>query len=94
MYDDIGCLADDLGKRGAPAHARTFVVDYRTGVLVPANQATYTRLGTIETPMASHLIAHADEASRSADPRVQGTRRLTAQDIFGAAGAPGGTNAR
>jgi copper chaperone NosL len=93
IYDDIGCLLDDLRKRGAPERARTFVVDYRTGALVPANQAIYTRLETIETPMASHLIAHADDGSRSADSRVQAGRRQTAQEIFGAAGAPGGTHA-
>ena len=94
LYDDIGCLAGDLQKRAAPDGARAFVADYQTGALVPANDAVYTRVDAIATPMESHLVAHATAAARDADARVRGGVPRTAVDVFGAAGAPGGTHAR
>jgi copper chaperone NosL len=93
QYDDIGCLADDLKKRPLARGARAFVADYQSGALVPAAHAAYTRLDTIETPMMSHVVAHADEAARDRDPRVRAGMRQTARDIFGA-GGPGGSDGR
>jgi copper chaperone NosL len=96
FFDDLGCLRDHLaGGAALPARAAVFVADHRTGDWVPAGRAVYTRVPGLATPMASHLIAHADEASRAADPEaaggvpvaaaeVAGTRR----SIAGAAGAP------
>ena len=94
QYDDIGCLAADLQKRGAPDRARAFVADYRSGTLVPAGDAVYSRADSIATPMGSHLVAHADAAARDADARVRGDARLTAREVFGADGLPGGSHAR
>jgi copper chaperone NosL len=94
LYDDIGCLAGDLQKRAAPDGARAFVADYQTGALIPASDAVYTRVDAIATPMGSHLVAHATAAARDADGRVRGGVPRTAADVFGAAGAPGGTRAR
>jgi len=94
QYDDIGCLAADLQKRGAPDRARAFVADYRSGTLVPAGDAVYSRADSIATPMGSHLVAHADAAARDADARTRGGARLTAREVFGADGLPGGSHAR
>ena len=94
QYDDLGCLVADLRRTPAPETARAFVADYQTGVLVPAGDAIYTRLETIATPMASHLVAHATDAARDADPRVRGGHRQTAAEVFGAAGPPGGSHGR
>jgi copper chaperone NosL len=84
QYDDIGCLVNDLRKRPAPDGV-AFVSDYRSGTLVPAATAVYTRVDAIATPMASHLVAHADAAARDADPRVRGGVHQGAADLF----APG-----
>jgi len=81
QYDDIGCLVNDLRKRPLTG-GRAFVADYRTGALVRAGDAIYTRADAIPTPMASSLVAHADDASRDADPRVRGGPRHTAADVF------------
>lgn len=94
QYDDIGCLANDLRTRPAPQGARAFVADYQTGALTAANDAVYTRVDAIATPMGSHLVAHATGAARDADARVRGGVRQTAADVFGTAGAPGGTHGR
>jgi copper chaperone NosL len=40
--------------------------------------------------MGSHLLAHADAASRDADRDAAGGTPLTAAEVFGAAGPPGG----
>ena len=94
QYDDIGCLAGDLKKRALPPQSRAFVADYSTGALVPAGDAVYTRVESIETPMMSHVVAHANAAARDADSRIPGSGvRQTPQDVFGA-NAPGGTNGR
>jgi len=94
QYDDIGCLAGDLQKRPLPSRARAFVADYATGALVPAGDAVYTRVDAIETPMMSHIVAHASAAARDADSRIPKSGiRQTAKEVFGA-NAPGGVNGR
>jgi copper chaperone NosL len=85
QYDDIGCLAADLAKRPLAAGARAFVADYRSGTLLPAADAVYTRVETIATPMLSHLVAHESDQAREADARTRGGTRLLARDVFGAA---------
>ena len=72
FFDDIGCLASYLKGRTPPTGAVAFVADHRTKSWVPASGAVYTRVGGIATPMGSHLVAHADAASRDADPDARG----------------------
>jgi copper chaperone NosL len=90
QYDDIGCLADDLKKRPLTSGARVFVADYSTGALIAAAEAVYTRVDAIETPMMSHLVAHANDAARDGDTRVRSGIRTTVNDVFGASLAGGG----
>jgi copper chaperone NosL len=86
FFDDIGCLRDyAAGTPKLPARAAAYVADYRTGRWVAASSASYERCAAIETPMGSHLIAHAagSNATAGCEPR-------TAADVFGAAGPPPG----
>jgi copper chaperone NosL len=83
FFDDIGCLAAHLGQAGDTARGTVaFVADHRTKAWVRAAAAVYTKVERLETPMGSHLIAHADAASRSADPDAAGGTPLTAADVF------------
>lgn len=92
FFDDIGCLRDFLAQRPSLRKgAIAYVADHRTGAWVPAARAVYTKVETLATPMGSHLIAHADAASREADPAARGGAPLTPRDVFGPAGPPGGT---
>lgn len=73
FFDDIGCL--DAYLRQAPRlpdDALAYVADHRTRAWVPASAAVFTRVVTLETPMNSHLLAHADASSRDADPAAAG----------------------
>ncbi len=91
FFDDLGCLRD--GLRADPGRARgavAFVADHRTKEWVRAAAATYTRVPGLETPMASHLVAHRDPASRDADPAATGGAPVAAAELFGPAGPPGG----
>ena len=89
FFDDLGCLRDFLGSGGKlPTGATAFVADHRTGEGVRGAKAVYTEVPTLQTPMASHLVAHADAASRDADPAAAGGRPVAATAIFGPAGAP------
>lgn len=83
IFDDIGCLRDYLASVRVADDAVTFVADHRTGAWVAARGATFTRMVSIATPMASGLIAHADEASRDADPSAANGEHLDAHAIFG-----------
>jgi copper chaperone NosL len=94
FYDDIGCLANDLRKVAARPGARVYVADHRTAAPIDAATARYTRVDTLETPMGSHLVAHADDASRRADPAVQGRPSLDAAAVFGAGVLPGEPHGR
>lgn len=74
FFDDIGCLRDYLAREGLADTARAFVTDHRTGAWIDARAAVFTRT-SIDTPMASGIVAHADEASRDADPAAAGGQR-------------------
>lgn len=72
FFDDLSCLAAYLRAHpGQPPGARAFVADHRTGEWVLADRAVYS-LAPIDTPMGSHLIAHASAASRDLDEAARG----------------------
>lgn len=92
FFDDIGCLRSWLAReRTLPAGAVAYVADHRTRAWVRADRAVYTKAEAVDTPMASHLVAHSDAASRDADPDARGGKAMTAADVFGPSGPPGGT---
>jgi copper chaperone NosL len=91
FFDDIGCLVHHLRDRRAAPRALAWVADHRTGEWVRAARATYTRNPGLETPMGSHLVAHAGAASRDADPAATGGAPASAAEIFGPSGPPDGT---
>lgn len=72
FFDDLGCLESYLAGTKLPPGAALFVADHRTKEWVPAARAVYTRVAGLSTPMGSHLLAHADAASRDADPDARG----------------------
>jgi copper chaperone NosL len=83
FFDDVGCLRDFFASaRELPAGATAYVADHRTRVWVAAAAAVYTRVPGLETPMGSHLIAHADAASRDRDPLAKG-EAVAARAILG-----------
>ena len=90
FFDDLGCLGDFLEAGKAPAGATAFVADHRTKAWVRADRAVYTRVPGLETPMGSHVIAHADAASRDADADARSGTPVAAAELFGPAGPPTG----
>ncbi len=90
FFDDLGCLADFLKAGKAPPGAVAFVADHRTKAWVRADQAVYTRVPGLETPMGSHVIAHADAGSRDADPDARGGSPVAPSELFGPGGPPTG----
>jgi copper chaperone NosL len=91
FFDDIGCLRDFLASRPRlPPATVAYVADHRTGAWVRAAQAVFTRADALDTPMGSHLMAHADAASRDADSAAGGGVFLTARAIFRPNGPPDG----
>jgi copper chaperone NosL len=71
LFDDLGCLRHFIAAASLPADAVVFVADHRTGVWVEARRAVFTST-SLETPMGSGLVAHADAASRDQDPTARG----------------------
>jgi copper chaperone NosL len=90
FFDDIGCLADFVKAGRAPAGAVAFVADHRTREWVRADRASYTRVTSLQTPMGSHLVAHADRASREQDGAAQAGAQVTLAEVFGPKGPPTG----
>ncbi|HET9316349.1 MAG TPA: hypothetical protein VFQ51_12220 [Vicinamibacteria bacterium] len=93
FFDDLGCLGGYLKAGRAPAHAAVFVADHRTRAWVRAQDAVVTRVPALATPMGSHLIAHADAASRDQDPAAREGMPVAPSEAFGPGVTPGG-NAR
>jgi copper chaperone NosL len=92
FFDDVGCLGDYLRAGRAPANAVVFVADHRTRAWVRADRALYSRVPGLETPMGSHVVAHADAASLAADPDARDGTPVTAAELFGSsARSPGGS---
>jgi copper chaperone NosL len=91
FFDDIGCLAGFVKAGRAPSAATAFVADHETRAWVRADAATYTRVPNLATPMGSHLIAHADAASRDRDPAARGGTPVTAVELFGPSRAAAGS---
>jgi copper chaperone NosL len=89
FFDDLGCLADYLKAGKTPAGAVAFVADHRTKAWISADRAVYTRVPGLQTPMRSHVIAHADAASKDGDPDARTGTPVTAAELFGP-GPPGG----
>ena len=83
FFDDIGCLRDFLAENPEKSAGFTaWVADHRTREWVLAGRAVYTRAGGLSTPMNSHLMAHADAASRAADPDISGGTPLLPEEVF------------
>jgi copper chaperone NosL len=85
FYDDLRCLRDGLRAEPLTRGAVVFVADHRTGDWVRADRATFARLDTIDTPMASHWAAWASDASRQADPGAAGATPITRDEVLGGA---------
>jgi copper chaperone NosL len=90
FFDDLGCLGNYLKGRTPPPGSMAYVADHRTKAWVPAASAVYTRVEKVETPMSSHLLAHVDARSRDQDPEAATGVAVSALEIFGPAGPPGG----
>jgi copper chaperone NosL len=90
FFDDLGCLADYVKAGKAPTGATAFVADHRTKAWVRADHALYTRVPGLETPMGSHVIAHADAASKEQDADARAGSPIAPSELFGPAGPPVG----
>jgi copper chaperone NosL len=66
------------------------VADHRTRAWVAADRALYTRCPAVSTPMGSHLIAHADAASRDRDAVTRGGTAVTIGEALGPSVSPDG----
>lgn len=82
FFDDLGCLGNYLtGTKDVPASAAVFVTDHRTKAWVRAEDAVFSRMPSLATPMNSHLVAHASSESREADPIVAGSSAVPLGDV-------------
>lgn len=91
FFDDIGCLRDYLAQNPSlHPEAATYAADHRTGDWIPASAAAFSRCPGLETPMSSHLIAHADASSRDRDAVAGGCTPISVRDVFGKLAPPGG----
>ena len=71
LFDDLGCLRDFVASSPGGPDAIVFVADHRTGAWIEARHAVFTKT-SLQTPMGSGLVAHADGASRDQDPVSRG----------------------
>lgn len=72
FFDDLACLEAYLEGQASISERVVYVADHRTAAWVAAAGAIYTRTLHVQTPMGGGVIAHADAASRGADPASLG----------------------
>lgn len=86
FFDDLTCLTAYLRTHAPlPEGAVVYVADHRTKEWASASAAVYTRVDHLETPMGSHLVAHATTASRDEDPAAQGGVAVPAGQVLAGA---------
>jgi copper chaperone NosL len=81
LFDDVGCLRDFVAAAPPGPDAVVFVADHRTGAWVEARHAVYTKT-SLQTPMGSGVVAHADTASRDRDPAARGGESIPIGSIL------------
>ena len=81
VFDEIGCLRAYLADHPLAADATVFVADHRSEEWINARSAVFTKT-TLRTPMSSGLLAHADRASRDADPSAREGAMVLAADVL------------
>lgn len=90
FFDDLGCLTHFVtGGDPLPPGAVVYVSDHAARTWVRADQAVFTRVEKLDTPMGSGLLAHKDAAARDADPIARQGQPVAYGEIVPAA-APGG----
>ncbi len=82
FFDDLACLRDFLLDGAIPGDAVSFVADHGSGEWIEARHAIFTETSTA-TPMASGLLAHANQAGRDGDPAAASGRAVAADAILG-----------
>jgi copper chaperone NosL len=81
LFDDIGCLRDFAAAAPLSPDALVFVADHRTGRWVDAHHAVFTKT-SLQSPMGSGVVAHADAASRDLDPAAHGGSTVSTGSIL------------
>ena len=86
FFDDLGCLAHFLkGTSDVAEGSVIYVADHRTREWVRADEAVFSRVPMLSTPMSSHLAAHASAASKEADSSAAAGSLVPLSEIVPAA---------
>ncbi len=82
-FDDIGCMRGFVGDRGGTQAARSlFVTDYDDAKWLDARRAFYVRSESIQSPMASGLLAVGDRDRAAQHAKQLKAQTLTFPDLF------------
>jgi copper chaperone NosL len=90
FFDDFGCFANYLRTETIPRGGVVYAADHRTAEWVRADRAVYSRVDGFSAPMGSPIMAHASDASRTADPAAAGGVPIDARDVLPAGAFAGG----
>ncbi len=63
VFDDVGCLLEDLNELGHGEEIELWVRDFHSERWLELATATLVRTDSVATPMAGGIIAFADEAA-------------------------------
>ena len=83
LFDDLGCLRKGLAAGAPPAGAVIFVADHLTGDWLRIEEAVFTEVPSLPTPMSSGLVAHRDTSERDQDPAARGGRAVQWREVVG-----------
>ena len=83
LFDDLGCLRRGLLEQAPPPDAAVFVADHATGAWLRADQAVFTEVPNLQTPMNSGIVAHRDTATRDGDPASRGGHPIDSLPFLG-----------
>jgi copper chaperone NosL len=93
FFDDVGCLREFLRAHPLPAGGIAFVADHASRQWVASTTAVYASVPGLDTPMGSHIVAYANEESRTRDLGATSHENLSATALFGGGNGRSGSSA-
>jgi copper chaperone NosL len=73
----------DLAAEATSTDAVIFVADHATRDWLRAEQAIFTEVRSLQTPMSSGIIAHGNADTRDRDPAARGGHPLDLSQVLG-----------
>ncbi len=83
LFDDLACLRAFTQTTAVPPGSAVFVADHLSSEWLRIEDAVFTEVPGLQTPMGGGLLAHRSTADRDRDPAARGGRPYDTAALLG-----------